>query len=308
MAVPAVRVQVTEDGAAQLRPGTSCRSFVSAPPCASKFSLRRITPRTNPPARSAVSDTVWVAAQGPLWNAGGDRGLYKTTDGGKTWKAVLTISENTGVTDVVMDPRDPDVLYAASYQRRRHVWTLINGGPEATIYKTVDGGANWKKIESGLPREEKGRIGLAIAPSEPDTVYALVEAARGAGGFFRSEDGGQSWTHVGGLREHPSRPTWQPGAGGLMAHSIVPHPTDPARMWVGISAVGVRRTAEEVAVIVRIAAATMSALPLGTTASTLRRRSGAQPNSVSVRDVSDADVPMSTPTVTMTTLCFFQSS
>jgi photosystem II stability/assembly factor-like uncharacterized protein len=139
------------------------------------------------------SDTVYVAAQGPLWSAGGDRGLYKTTDGGKTWKAVLTISENTGVSDVVMDPRDSGVLYASAYQRRRHVFTLINGGPEAAIYKTVDGGANWKKLESGLPREEKGRIGLAIAPSEPDTVYAIMEAARGADGFFRSTDGGANW-------------------------------------------------------------------------------------------------------------------
>ena len=139
------------------------------------------------------SDTVYVAAQGPLWNAGGDRGLYKTTDGGKTWKAVLSISENTGVSDVVMDPRDPDVLYASAYQRRRHVWTLINGGPEAAIHKSADGGATWKKLEAGLPKEEKGRIGLAIAPSEPDTVYAVVEAARGAGGFFRSTDGGGNW-------------------------------------------------------------------------------------------------------------------
>jgi photosystem II stability/assembly factor-like uncharacterized protein len=143
------------------------------------------------------SDTVYVAAQGPLWNAGGERGLYKTIDGGKTWKAVLTISENTGVSDIVMDPRDSDVLYASAYQRRRHVWTLINGGPEAAIYKSVDGGANWKKLEAGLPREEKGRIGLAIAPSEPDTVYAIVEAARDAGGFFRSTDGGANWERRG---------------------------------------------------------------------------------------------------------------
>jgi photosystem II stability/assembly factor-like uncharacterized protein len=139
------------------------------------------------------SDTVYVAAQGPLWAPGGDRGLYKTTDGGKTWKAVLTISENTGVTDVVMDPRDSNVLYAAAYQRRRHVWTLINGGPEAAIYKSTDGGANWKKLTAGLPKEEMGRIGLALAPSEPDTVYALIEAARGSGGFFRSKDGGANW-------------------------------------------------------------------------------------------------------------------
>ncbi len=139
------------------------------------------------------SNTVYVAAQGPLWAPGGDRGLYKTTDGGKTWKAVLTISENTGVSDVVMDPRNSDVLYASSYQRRRHVWTLINGGPESALYKSTDGGANWKKLTTGLPKEEMGRIGLAIAPSQPDTVYALVEAARGSGGFFRSRDAGGNW-------------------------------------------------------------------------------------------------------------------
>ncbi|HYN22805.1 MAG TPA: glycosyl hydrolase [Thermoanaerobaculia bacterium] len=139
------------------------------------------------------SDTVYVAAQGPLWSAGGDRGLYKTTDGGKTWKAVLTISENTGVSDLVMDPRDSDVLYASSYQRRRHVFTVINGGPEAGLHKTIDGGATWKKLEAGLPKEDKGRIGLAIAPSQPDTVYAIVEAARKSGGFYRSTDGGANW-------------------------------------------------------------------------------------------------------------------
>ncbi len=139
------------------------------------------------------SDTVYVAAQGPLWAPGGDRGLYKTTDGGKTWKAVLSISVNTGVTDVVMDPRDPDVLYAASYQRRRHVWTVIDGGPESALYKSRDGGANWTKLTAGLPKEELGRIGLAIAPANPDTVYAIVEAARGAGGFFRSTDAGANW-------------------------------------------------------------------------------------------------------------------
>jgi len=139
------------------------------------------------------SDTVYVAAQGPLWAPGGDRGLYKTTDGGKTWKAVLTISENTGVTDVVMDPRNPDVLYAASYQRRRHVWTLINGGPESAIYKSRDGGATWTKLTAGLPKVELGRVGLAIAPANPDVVYASIEAARDEGGFFRSDDAGANW-------------------------------------------------------------------------------------------------------------------
>src|SRR5438046_352759 len=85
------------------------------------------------------SNTVYVAAQGPLWGPGGDRGLFKTTDGGKTWKNALSISENTGVTDVVLDPRNPDVLIAAAYQRRRHVWTLINGGPERALHNTTDG-------------------------------------------------------------------------------------------------------------------------------------------------------------------------
>jgi photosystem II stability/assembly factor-like uncharacterized protein len=139
------------------------------------------------------SDTVYVAAQGPLWASGGDRGLYKTTDGGKTWKQSLKISENTGVSDVVFDPRNPDILYAAAYQRRRHVWTLIDGGPESAIYKSRDAGATWKKLNGGLPPEDKGRIGLAISPVNPDTLYAIVEAARGASGFYRSTDAGASW-------------------------------------------------------------------------------------------------------------------
>src|SRR6185369_1743696 len=139
------------------------------------------------------SKVVYVASQGPLWAAGGERGLYKTTDAGKTWKAVLTVSENTGITEVVMDPRNPDVLYAASYQRRRHVWTMIDGGPESAIYKSTDAGATWNKLTSGLPKEDMGRIGLAIAPSEPDTVYATIEAANKAGGIFRSTDRGATW-------------------------------------------------------------------------------------------------------------------
>jgi len=139
------------------------------------------------------SNVVYVAAQGPLWNSGGDRGLYKTTDGGATWKKVLEISPDTGVNDVVMDPRDPDVLIASSYQRRRHVWTLIDGGPESTIYKSTDAGATWRKVEKGLPKVDKGRIGLAISPADPDVVYAIVEAARDEGGFFRSSDRGETW-------------------------------------------------------------------------------------------------------------------
>jgi len=144
------------------------------------------------------SDVVYVAAMGPLWSPGGDRGLYKTTDGGKTWKAVLTISENTGVSDIAVDSANPDVLYAAAYQRRRHVWTLIDGGPESAIYKTTDAGATWRKIVTGLPNEDLGRIGLAAAPTRPDTVYAIVEAAGGTGGFFRSRDRGENWEKMSG--------------------------------------------------------------------------------------------------------------
>jgi photosystem II stability/assembly factor-like uncharacterized protein len=138
------------------------------------------------------SDTVYVAAQGPLWGPGGDRGLYKTTDGGKTWNQILKIDENTGVTDVVLDPRNPDVLIAASYQRRRHVWTIINGGPGSAIHRSTDGGKTWKKVTTGLPSGDLGRIGLAVAPSDPSTVYAIVEAAEN-GGIHRSTDFGVSW-------------------------------------------------------------------------------------------------------------------
>jgi len=139
------------------------------------------------------TDTVYVAAQGSLWGPGGDRGVFKTTDGGKTWSHVLAVSANTGATELVMDPRDPQVLYAASYQRRRHVWTLIDGGPESALYKTTDGGATWSKLTSGLPKVDMGRIGLAISPVDPDVLYATIEAADHKGGIFRSTDRGATW-------------------------------------------------------------------------------------------------------------------
>jgi photosystem II stability/assembly factor-like uncharacterized protein len=142
------------------------------------------------------SNVVYVAAQGPLWAPGGDRGLYKTTDGGKTWKAVLTISENTGVTDVILDPTHPDILYASAYQRRRHVFTLIDGGPESGIHKSTDGGKTWTKLKDGLPKEDMGRIGLAMAPHNPKVIYATIESTRKAGGFFVSKDGGSSFKKV----------------------------------------------------------------------------------------------------------------
>lgn len=138
-------------------------------------------------------DVVYVAAIGPLWNKGGDRGLYKTEDGGATWKAILTIDEHTGVNDVVMDPRNPEILYASTLQRRRHVYTYVGGGPGSGMHKSVDGGATWKQINKGLPKVELGRIGLSISPANPEIIYAIVEAADGKSGFFASTNRGASW-------------------------------------------------------------------------------------------------------------------
>lgn len=141
------------------------------------------------------SNVVFVAAQGPLWKEGGDRGLYKTSDGGKTWKKVLEISENTGVNEVHMDPQNPDIMYASAYQRRRHTWVLIDGGPESGVYKSTDGGETWKSINRGLPGGDKGRIGLAVSPINSEILYAIVEAADG-GGFYRSSNKGESWSKM----------------------------------------------------------------------------------------------------------------
>ncbi len=144
------------------------------------------------------SDTVFVAAQGPLWRDGGDRGLYRTTDGGETWDKVLEISEHTGINEVHIDPEDPDVMYASAYQRQRKVWTLINGGPESGIWKSTDGGDTWREINKGLPDVDKGRIGLDISPVDHNVVYAIVEAADGKSGFYRSTDRGENWEKMSG--------------------------------------------------------------------------------------------------------------
>jgi photosystem II stability/assembly factor-like uncharacterized protein len=143
------------------------------------------------------SNTVYVTAIGPLWRGGGDRGLFKTTDGGATWKNVLPGTDNSGATDIVMDPRKPDTIYVAMLQRRRAVGQLIGGGPDSGIYKSVDGGAKFTKLTKGLPQVEMGRVGLGINPKNPNTLYALVTAQRGQGGFFRSDDAGASWTRIG---------------------------------------------------------------------------------------------------------------
>lgn len=139
------------------------------------------------------SDVVFVAAIGPLWSKGGERGLYKTIDGGDNWEAVLTVDEHTGVNDVVMDLTNPDVLYASTFQRRRHVYTYVGGGPGSGLHKSTDGGKTWTESQSGLPTVELGRIGLSISPADPEIIYAIVEAADGKGGFFASTNRGASW-------------------------------------------------------------------------------------------------------------------
>jgi len=165
------------------------------------------------------SDVVYVAAQGPLSVKGGDRGLYKTTDGGRTWKKVLDGGTWAGVSDVVLDPRNPDILLATTWQRVRRTYGYIAGGPESGVWRSTDGGATWRRSQAGMPSDEMGRIGLAVSPVNPDVVYAMFEAGRDAGGgreggpgatgregspgatggragFYRSRDGGTSWERM----------------------------------------------------------------------------------------------------------------
>ncbi|MBZ0199887.1 MAG: glycosyl hydrolase [Ignavibacteriaceae bacterium] len=142
------------------------------------------------------SNTVFVAAEGSVWGPGGERGLYKTIDGGKTWKKVLEISENTGVNNVVIDPKNPDILYATSEQRRRTHFTKIGGGPESAVYRSLDNGENWEKIVKGLPSVQIGGMGIAVSPINSDVVYLIVEAAEEKGGFYRSINRGSSWERM----------------------------------------------------------------------------------------------------------------
>lgn len=140
------------------------------------------------------SEIVWVAAQGPLWSKGGERGLYKTTDGGKTWNKTLGDDQWTGATDLVIDPNNPDVLYAATWQRHRTVAAYLGGGPGSGIHKSTDGGETWVKLTEGIPKSNLGKIGLAISPFNPQMIYAAVELDRITGGLFMSSNGGISWT------------------------------------------------------------------------------------------------------------------
>ncbi|HEX8871686.1 MAG TPA: hypothetical protein VF758_02905, partial [Candidatus Acidoferrum sp.] len=150
-------------------------------------------------------DVVYVAALGHLWGPNAERGVYKTADGGKTWTQALKISDDTGVSDIAMDPQSPDTLYAAAYQRRRSPYGFIGGGPEGGIYKTTDGGATWKKLSKGLPYEnggDTGRIGLDIFRKNPNVVYALVQHEKG--GIYRSEDKGETWKKMSDTDPRPS--------------------------------------------------------------------------------------------------------
>jgi photosystem II stability/assembly factor-like uncharacterized protein len=167
------------------------------------------------------SDVVFVAAYGPLWSTGGDRGIYKTTDGGENWERILHVSDNTGFSDLWMDPEDPNTMYASAHQRRRHVWTYLSGGPESAIYKTTDGGKNWRKIMNGLPKSDLGRIALAVSPANPSIVYAMVEGFdKKHGGFYRSENKGESWNKQSDYY-----------TSGNYYVELIPDPVDPDRVF-----------------------------------------------------------------------------
>ena len=172
---------------------------------------------------------VFVAAAGPLWGAGGDRGLFRTTDGGHTWKNVKNIDTHTGFTDVIFDPTDPDVIYAASFQRERRPYTYVGGGPGSGLWKSIDGGDTWTKLTEGLPKVDVGRIGLDVSRSNPNIVYATIETKVTGNGasqgnteasVYRSDDRGASWQKMGTGFSYP----WYMG-------QIRVDPTDPDRVY-----------------------------------------------------------------------------
>ncbi len=170
---------------------------------------------------SASSDTAWVCATGPLWSSGEDRGVYKTTDGGKTWKRVLYVDPDTGCSDLAIDPQEPRILYAGLWTFRRGPHFFSSGGKGSSLWKSTDGGETWRKIEKGLPAEDKGRIAVAVAPSRTSVVYALVESKDTA--LYRSEDLGESWERINSSFNIQVRPFY-------FAHLVV-DPTDHNRVY-----------------------------------------------------------------------------
>jgi len=167
------------------------------------------------------SNVVYVAAYGPLWSSGGERGLFKTADGGRTWNKILEISENTGISDVALDPSNPDVILAAAHQRRRHVWTLLHGGPESGLHKSNDAGKTWRRVRGGLPAGDVGRIVVAFSPAQTGLVYAKVEAAENPVRMYASTDSGDSWERRGDASAQP-----------MYYKNIYPDPKNPDRVYV----------------------------------------------------------------------------
>jgi len=157
-------------------------------------------------------NVAWVAAVGNLWKPTAERGVFKTTDAGRTWVKSLYVDTLTGATEIVMDPRDANVLYAATYQRLRTGFGFNGGGPGSAIHKSVDGGATWTMLTGGIPAGDKGRIGLAIAPSKPDALVATIEHS-GSGGTYRTDDAGATWRLVNRINPRPmyySKPSFDP--------------------------------------------------------------------------------------------------
>ncbi len=166
-------------------------------------------------------DVVYVAAPGPLWSDSPHRGLFKTTDGGKTWKKILYTDAKTGCADVMIDPRNPEVVYASTWQFRRTAWSFSSGGPGSALYKSTDGGTTWNKIQNGFDSEELGRICIALAPGKPDNLYAIAEAKKTA--LYLSTDAGASWTKASTNDNVSARPFY--------FSVIMVDPTDPQRVY-----------------------------------------------------------------------------
>lgn len=151
-------------------------------------------------------EVVYAAVLGNIFGPNPERGVYRSKDGGRNWERVLFVNDKTGAMDLVMDPRNPRILYAGMWQVQRKPWTLIDGGPDGGVYQSKDGGDTWKKIEAGLPKGVLGKIGIAVSPANPDRVWVLVETPADAdGGLFRSDDGAKSFRRINGDRELRTR-------------------------------------------------------------------------------------------------------
>ncbi|MBL0172107.1 MAG: hypothetical protein IPP90_15555 [Gemmatimonadaceae bacterium] len=150
------------------------------------------------------ANTVYIAAGGHLWGPNAERGVFKTIDGGRHWTKALFVNEHTGATDLVIDPANPSVLYAAMYQRQRRAWGFNGGGPGSGIYKTTDGGTTWTPLTNGIPAGDKGRIGLSLFASDPKVVYATIEARAPNSGIYRTLDAGATWTKTSSLNSRPN--------------------------------------------------------------------------------------------------------